>query len=534
MRGDDPAPWCRDASDALALDVGCWFDAAAAERPIRFLGSFCRQSQGQWGGRLLALMDWQRDFLRRLYGWRRADGTRRYRSAYLEVPKKQGKSTMAAGLALYHLLADGEVGPKCFINAYDREQASIIFDEAAAMVRASPVLARRLDVVETKKELRWKEGNGRIKANSADVPSKDGANASLALFDELHRQDTWDLWRMFRYAGASRRQPLTLAITTAGVDRQSVCYAQHDYSERVMSGRLPDWQHLGVIYGATAEDDWRDPAVWARCNPSLGVTVSAADFERDVAEVADRPSELNEFLRLRLCVWTQAASRFLERSAWDACGGRADASWFAGRPCWAGLDLSSVTDLTALVRAFRDGDYVDVLADVWLPGESIERRVRRDRVPYDVWAREGLVRKTPGRTVDYREVRAAVVARHRETPFVSLFADPHNATQLLAQLADEDGVPVTAFRQSMAYVTGPTKELERLVTAGLLRHGGDPVLTWAADNAEAERDGLGNVRLCKRRSRERIDPLAATVNALAAMLAGPEASVYATRGLLTF
>lgn len=261
MRGADLGPWLRDPSDELARAQGCWFDADAAERPICFIETFCKQSQGRFGGEPLRLLDWQTDFLRRLYGWRRDDGTRRFRSAYLEVPKKNGKSTLVSGLVLYHLIADAEPGPKVFCNAYDREQASIVFDEAAAMVRASPSLAKRLDLVETKKEIRWRKVNGRIKANSADVPSKDGANASFVVFDELHRQETWDLWRMFRYAGVSRSQPLTLSITTAGVDRQSVCYAQHDYSKRVAAGRVPDWQHLGLIYGATPEDDFRDPEI---------------------------------------------------------------------------------------------------------------------------------------------------------------------------------------------------------------------------------------------------------------------------------
>ncbi|MFO0960869.1 MAG: terminase TerL endonuclease subunit [Isosphaeraceae bacterium] len=526
------APWIRNPSDDLAISKGCYFDPAAADRIIRFIETFCRPSQGDSDGPL-KLLGWQRDFLSRLYGWRRPDGRRRFRTAYLEVPKKNGKSTLLSAVALYHLMADGERGPKVFCNAYDRAQASIIFDEAVAMVRASPDLARRLDVVESKSKIRFPKNNGRLQANSADVPSKDGANTSFVVFDELHRQDTWDLWRVFKYAGAARRQPLTLSITTAGVDRLSVCYDQHDKTERVNLGRDPDWQHLGVIYGASAEDDWRDPAVWARCNPSLGHTLSIEDFEKDVEDVERRPSELNEFLRLRLCVWTQSDRRFFERDHWDVCGRDFPTpSWFAGRRCYAGLDLSATTDLTAFARIFADGDLVYALIDVWIPGESARKRSERDRVPYLHWIEQGLARKTEGRTVDPRAIRARILEAHAETPIAALFADPWNAKLLLKQLLD-DGLPVTEINQTMSCLTGATKELERLVVAGQLRHGNHPVLTWSADNAEAKRDSNDNIRL-QATVEERIDPLSRLVNAIAAKIATPEAerSVYTDRGLL--
>ncbi len=529
----DPAPWVRDASDTLALAAGCYFSIESARRAIEFVERFCRLSDRPGP---LTLMFWQRDFVARLFGWRRADGTRRFRSASLFVPKKNGKSPLMSAVALFLLLADGEPAPRIHINAVDREQASIVFNESAAMVGASPALNARVDIVDTKKHLRYPKALGRLQANSADVPSKDGANASAVIWDELHLQPGWAMWDTFRYAGLARRQPLRLAISTAGVDRLSVCWSEWEYGDRVASGAVADWQHLHVKYAAGEGDDWRDPAVWARANPSLGTTLKVADFEADVREVSQNPSKLNRFLRYRLNVWTQSGERYLAREAWDACGrGFPPPEWFRGRPCYAGLDLSSTTDLTAFVRLFRDGDRVHALCDAWVPEKTLDARVdRKDRVPWRQWVQDGHLRTCDGARIDYDQVRARVVEAHRDTPIVSLFADPWNAAHVLGLLAETDGVPVTQMRQGFASLNGPTKELEKLVTQGKFSHGGHPVLTWCADNADVEHDSAGNVKLSRRTDREKIDLLAATVNGLGAMLAAPPASVYSSRGILSF
>jgi phage terminase large subunit-like protein len=534
--------WIRNPCDELAIAQGCTFDEDAGDYVVEFLAKFCKQSKDEWAGRPLEVLDWQYDVIKRLYGWKRADGTRRFRTCYVEVPKKNGKSTIVSGLSLYHLIADGVQAAECYINAYDRSQAGIIFDEAERMVRASPNLSRILDLTPSKKLIVHPESRSKLVALSADVPSKDGVSASFTVFDELHRQATPAMWNIFKYAGASRRQPLKLSITTAGVDRNSICFRQHDYTRKVEAGTIEDTTHLGVIYGVDLQEDRRDlvevitdPETWRRVNPSLGVTIREEDFAVEVKEALESPDDLNNFLRLRLNVWTNAAARFLRRDKWDLCAGPpADPDAFLGEPCWAGLDLSSTTDITALVLVFGDeaGGF-DLACKFWIPEENAELRERRDRVPYQTWARQGWITPTPGNVVDYAFVRKAIKQVGRDYQLRKLLCDPWNATQLAIQLKEEDGLPIETIRQGFLSLNSPTKELERLVLSGKLRHGNNPVLNWMADNAMVVKDAAGNLKLSKEKSVERIDGMAALVNAIAAATSDADGpSVYEERGLL--
>ena len=319
MSAVDPR-WIRNPSDELAVREGCTFDEAAGEFVIDFIETFCRQSKGRWGGERLTLLEWQRDFLMRLFGWRRADGRRRFRRFYLEVAKKNGKSTMVSALVLYLLLADGEQAPEVYINACDREQASIVFDEAARMVRASPELDSRLHVVDSKKRIVWPEGNGLLRANSADVASKDGINGSAWIFDELHRQKTREMWDIFEYAGESRDEPLSGTITTAGEDTTGVWHEQREYSEQINAGLIADTAHLGVVYRADPADDLDDPATWRKANPSIGFTIDEDRFGEQLAEAKAVPSKLANFKRLRLNIVTGGENKFTTPEAWQSCG----------------------------------------------------------------------------------------------------------------------------------------------------------------------------------------------------------------------
>lgn len=509
--------WIRGAVDEKAIAEGCTFDERPGLRVIGFIETFCRQSKGAWGGKPLKLLEWQRDFIMRLYGWRRPDGTRRYRTFYVEIPKKNGKSTLLAGLALYHLLGDGEAGAEVYCCAYDLSQARIIFDEAAKMVASSPALRQRLQTIATAKRIVHERSASKFQALSADVPSKDGVSASFTIFDELHRQRTPAMWDIFEFAGAARDQPLMGAITTAGYDRQSICYRQHTYTKKVNAGLILDTAHLGIIYGAEQGDDWTDPEVWIKANPSMGATLKLEDFEREVAKAKESPEKLNNFLRLRLNIWTNAAERFLSRDGWDECGKvPVDPEALKGATCFGGLDLSSTTDVTALVLIFPspEGGY-EVVCRFWVPEEGAARREERDRVPYLAWEREGWVRFTPGNVIDYDFIRADINDLAADYDLRRLFADPYNATQLGLQL-QSDGIPIEWIRQGFLSLSPPTKELERLVIGQLLHHGNNPVLNWMADNAVAVKDAAGNIKLSKLKSTERIDGVAALVNAIGA------------------
>lgn len=533
-----PAEWVRSPVDELAVSLGCWFDVDAAERPITFIERFCRQSIGKWAGQPLTLLDWQRDFVRRLFGWKRADGSRRYRSAYLEVAKKNGKSTLCSGLTLFLLVADNEPGAVVFCNAYDREQASIVFGEAARMVRASPSLSKILDIVDSKKTILLPRNDGLLKANSADVPSKDGANAHGIIFDELHRQRDRSLWEIFEYADLARRQPLKISITTAGEDESGVWYEQRQLSERINRGEnltRSDIEHLGVVYRAEPTDDLDAPATWKKANPSLGVTIEEDRFRSDLEKARKTPLAWNNFLRLRLNIITRAESKFLPPGAWSRCGGMLRD--LEGRPCYGGLDLATTKDLCAWVLIFPDSDgTLDVLARFWCPESTVRERTASGRAPYQRWVDLGLIEATKGNVVDYDAIREQILADRDAFDLKKVISDPFNATHLCLSLKAA-GVEVEFLRQGFLSLNAPTKELERLVLESRIRHAGDPVLAWNMANAVAATDSAGNYKLDKQRSKDKIDGAAALVNALdgwlhAAAEPEPAASPYETRGLV--
>lgn len=532
-----PRKWMRGPADDRAVAAGCTFDAAAGRYACDFIGAFCRQSTGsQWAGKPLELLVWQRDLLMRLFGWRRADGRRRFRRLYCEVAKKNGKSTLISALALYLLLCD-DSAPQIYLNACDRGQARIIFDQARLMVEASPDLSRRLQVLEYKHRIVDPKGHGALIANSADVPAKDGLNPSAVIFDELHQQPNSELWDVFAHAGAARLEPLTIAITTAGAREDGIWWEQRDYSERVNRGEVEDVGHLGIIYRADPADDLDDPATWRKANPSLGVTVSEDEFRVQLAEAQQTPRLLAGFKRLRLNIITQADSAFLDPDEWAACGSPRPILALMHGPCYVGIDLSRTTDLTAMVALWgdRDGGF-DLAAWFWLPADAVDELARRDRQPYRAWIDAGWIAATPGNVIDYGYIRRDLIGLAAAHDVRKVLIDPFNATQLALDLRDGDGLPVDFLRQGFLSLSDPTKQLELMVKSRKLRHGNNPVLRWMAANAVVETDPAGNLKLSKRRSREKIDGLSALVNATAAASgddAGAGASVYETRGILS-
>jgi phage terminase large subunit-like protein len=516
--------WMRGPADALAVKQGCGFDPERGEAVIEFIEAFCHQFEGRWAGQPLILLEWQRDFIMRLFGWRSPSGLRRYRTAYLEVAKKNGKSTLTAALALYFLLADGEAGAQVHLNAYDRDQTDAVYKPAAQMVRHSPELESRLQVLDSRKRIVDHASAGLIRANSADVPSKDGANASAVIFDELHRQKTREMWNIFEYAGAAREQPIKLSITTAGEDETGVWHLQRDYSEQVNDGRNPDITHLGVVYRALPEDNIDDPATWRKANPSMGETIQEDNFGRELEKAKLDPEELANFMRLRLNIVVRSERKFFAPGVWERCNDSPEP--LDDRPCWMGLDLSKVNDLTALAVLYGDDiDGYNVLARFWLPEDNIVELERENGVPYRMWAEQGWITLTPGNVVDYAWIRKEVIKLSTQGQLRKLLADPYAGTDLLSKLRDEDGLPVEDIRQGFLSLSPPTKELQRMVLGRKLRHGGNPILNWHAGNAIATQDDADNIKLSKKRSRQKIDGLAALVNAVAGATDGSEDQV---------
>ena len=529
-------PWIRNASDELAVREGCTFDEVAGQRVCDFLETYCFLSEGtRWAGKPMQLIPWQRDATMRIYGWKRPNTTRRFRWVYVECAKKSGKSPWTSGLACYHLVADDEGGPKIYLNACDREQARIVFEHAKNMVLQSPDLSDAIEVIDSADRLVCRENFGLIVANSSIVASKDGKNASLVINDELHRWVNRLLWNVFKYAGASREQPLSLSITTAGDSESGVWHEQRVYSEQVNDGTIPDWTHLGIVYRALPTDDIDDPKTWAKANPSLGHMIDPVEFKAELEKAKRIPVDLADFKRLRLNIVVASASKFLPPDAWKACG--TEPLPLSRRPCWIGIDLSSVNDLSAMAAIQgSETDGYDLHAWFWLPEDNIVALEHQHGQPYRVWAELGKITLTPGAAIDYEFIIKQVVEVSRKVDLQKILIDPHNATQTFTRLKEMHGLPIDMFAQGTATVNDPTKQLLRLVLSGKIRHGNHPVLNWNAANAIAVKNADSDVRLHKEKSTGKIDGLAALVNGLAGMLAddgdGGE-SVYETRGLLT-
>lgn len=510
--------WIRNASDRSAIKAGCWFDDEAAERVCGFFEKFLCHSKGRYRKKPFRLEAWQRDFLSRLFGWKNADGFRRFREAYLEIPKKNGKSTLLSGLCLLGLFE--EPGAEVYVGAVDRSQASIIFDESSRMTRSSPSLAKHLRIIPSKKRITYPANDAKFEAMSADAPSKDGVDASLCVLDETHRHRTDALYEVMQYAGAARDQPLLINITTAGIaNKHALWHRLHDQAVAIEKGSTDDLTFLGVIYAADPErDDLDDPATWRKCNPSMGGgVIKEADFAKDYAKAKRLPRTLANFLRLRMNVAQEQAIRWLPVSKWDALADPIDLEELRGETCYGALDLSSVKDLSALTLAFPRDEGIRFVNFIFVPEETVIERGELDQVPYPAWADAGHLILTPGNSTDHAAIREKVKELAGMFDLVLFGGDPWGIDQLLGQIAD-DGTPVRKIRQGYASLSAPCKELERIILSGQMRHDGNPCVRWAVGNVAVEQDAAGNIKPSKAKSTERIDPVCSTVMALALVM----------------
>lgn len=498
---------------ACGAPRGCWFDDAAANRAVAFIETFCVQSQGEWAGQPLRLSDWQKRIMRDVFGWKRADGTRQFRTVYIEIPRKNGKSTLSSAIALYLLFGDGEPGAQVYAAAGDRDQARIVFGEAKAMVEASPALAKRCRrfkdsmVVEATRSV--------FRVLSAEAYSKHGFNAHGIIFDELHVQPNRELYDVLRTSTGARRNPLLIMITTAGWDRTSLCWEQHERSLRTMADPLHDLEHYGVVYGAEEGDDWTSPAVWRKANPNLGTTIKEEYLHGLAREAETTPGLQNGFRRLHLDQWTAAETRWLDMGLWDDCREEDDPD-LAGRVCYAGLDLASSNDMAALALVFPPLDDEEpwrVRVRYWVPGDNMQRRVEQTGTPYDVWARQGLLTATSGNVIDFEAIQLEILALGTRFRILEIAFDRWGAIQISQQLG-EAGFTMVQFGQGFASMAPPMKEFSRLVALGQIAHDGNPILRWNVDNVQAEQDAAGNLKPSKRKSKGKIDGLVAALMAL--------------------
>lgn len=508
---------------------GMRFDPGSAQRVIDFFRTHVRHVQGHMAGKPYMLEPWEAAVLANTFGWLREDGTRRYREVFYYVPRKNSKSTLGAGLILYMLLVDPERNAQVVGAAADRAQASLIYDIAKLMVltdvlpsgRPGP-LARRCTVTKSQKTISLADGSF-YRAISADAETKHGLNLHCVVIDELHAQPNRELVDVLMTSTAARKQPLVVHFTTADYDRPSICNEKLSYARKVRDGVIQDPAFLPVIYEALASDDWKDRAVWHRVNPNLGKSKSLEYMEREFQRAQDQPTYVNTFKRLELNQQTPTDVRWLDMSRWDACPGAIDLEALAGRRCWGGLDLGQTDDLTAFVLAFEGDEEGTVIfhATFWCPQEIAEKRDRVDRVPYLTWIREGWIKTTPGDWTDYRFVERDILAMIERYELVDIAVDPYNAAQTIRALEDA-GHQTVIFRQGFQNFAAPTKDFDRRVRAGMVNHGGNPVLRWNASNACAKENEHGDIMLVKGRSADKIDGIVACLMALARLNAQEE------------
>lgn len=512
------------------------YDEEKADFAVNFIECL-KHTKGIWAKQNFELLPWQEQIIRDLFGTIKANGYRQFNTAYVEMPKKNGKSELAAVIALLLCCGDGEEHAEVYGCASDRQQASIVFDVAADMVRMCPALNKRCRIFDSYKRIVYKPTSSFYQVLSAEAYTKHGLNISGVVFDELHAQPDRRLYDvMTKGSGDARTQPLYFFITTAGNDTNSICYEVHQKAKDIIEGRKIDPTFYPVIYGAAEEEDWTSPKVWAKVNPSLGITIDIEKVKAACESAKQNPAEENTFRQLRLNQWTKQETRWLSVRAWDACKVDFDERDLEGRVCYGGLDLSSTTDLTAFVLTFpptSDDDKFYVLPYFWLPEETIPLRSRRDHVPYDVWEKRGLLQVTEGNVVYYAAIEEFICKLGERFNIKEIAFDRWNATQLTQNL-DGEGFTMVQFGQGFASMSAPTKEFEKLVLEKKIAHNGHDVLRWNIDNIIVRQDPSGNIKIDKAKSTEKVDGAVALVMGLSRALlngAGQE-SVYETRGLL--
>lgn len=515
------------------------YDKDAADFAVMFIESLCH-TKGTWAGKKFELIDWQERIIRDLFGVLKPNGYRQFNTAYVEIPKKQGKSELAAAVALLLCCGDGEERAEVYGCAADRQQATIVFDVAADMVRMCPALNKRVKILASQKRIIYEPTNSFYQVLSAEAYSKHGFNIHGVVFDELHTQPNRKLFDvMTKGSGDARMQPLYFLITTAGTDTNSICYETHQKAKDILDGRKIDPTFYPVIYGADESDDWTDPAVWRKANPSLDITVGIDKVEAACNSAKQNPGEENSFRQLRLNQWVKQAIRWMPMEKWDACAFPIDEDELEGRVCYGGLDLSSTTDITAFVLVFPPLDEEDkyiVLPYFWVPEDTLDLRVRRDHVPYEVWEKQGRLETTEGNVIHYGYIEKFIQRLGEKFNIREIAFDRWGAVQMVQNL-EVMGFTVVPFGQGFKDMSPPTKELMKLVLEKRIAHGGHPVLRWMMDNIYIRTDPAGNIKADKEKSTEKIDGAVATIMALdRAIRCGNDTgeSVYDTRGLLVF
>lgn len=515
--------WVRLACQRHLADLkhghkrGLRWDVNGAAAVIEFF-KLLRHSKGPMARKPFDLQPWQQFFVGSIYGWKRADGRRRFREAQLEVARKNGKTTLASGIGLAELVLTGESGAEVYTVATKRDQARLTHRQSVRMVQSSPALKKHIQIF--KDALTHDRSGSTYIPLSADGHTHDGLNPSAAVMDEIHAWRDRLLYDVIETGMDARAQPLILITTTAGHNRHSIWWERRELATKVLRGEVQDDSLFAYIATLDDGDEWTDPNVWVKGNPNLGVTIQVDDFAARVRQAQATPGKQNSFKRLRLNVPTDSATLWIARERWDACGGLTDVSMLEGRMCYTGVDLSTVRDLTAAVHVFPSEDPrepVCMIPRFWLPEEDLEERSDIDGVPYEQWAADGHIRLIPGRIIDNDVLLEDLLADAAELEIAGFLFDPWGAVQLMKKL-EAEGHTVIPFRQGFKSYKAPVLLFESLVEQRRILHTGSPVLASCVANTAIEEDAAGNRKPSKRHSTGRIDGAVAAIMGLAGLL----------------
>lgn len=514
------------------------YDKKKADRAVTFIENLCH-TKGKWAGTPFWLLPWQEQLIRDIFGIVKADGNRQFRTAFVEICKKVGKSELAAAVALYLLYADNEPSAEVYGAAADRQQASIVFDVAKQMVEMSPALMKRSKLMGATKRIVNYSNAGYYQVLSAEVGGKHGFSVSGLVFDEIHTQPNRQLYDVLTKGSSDARQnPLHFIITTAGNDRHSIAYELHTKAVDILEGRRVDPTFYPVVYGLKDDEDWEDEANWYKVNPSLGYTVDIERLRDAYREAKQNPADEVTFKWLRCNMWVSSTVAWIPDAIYMRGNEAINAALLEGRDCYAGLDLSSTGDITALVLIFPPRDknekYV-LLPYFWIPEETIPRRVKANSVPYDIWEKQGYIMATEGNVIHYNFIEKFIMDLSEKYHILEIAVDRWNATQMIQNLEGE-GFTIVPFGQGFSSMSAPMKEFYRLLMEGRIIHGGNPVLRWMAGNVVIDTDPAGNIKVTKAKSKEKIDGIVAAIMALDRCIRqeGQSGSVYDERGLLVF
>lgn len=493
--------WIRSEADEIAVANGCRFDERYPEYFAECFRKYLRHSKGKWAGQPFELLDWQaNDIVWPLFGWVRQDGYRRFRWVYIEIPKKNGKSTLASAIGVAMLIFDNEPGAEVYSCAADKEQASIVHGEAINMIEASPELMTLVKINRSNKNVLYKDRHSLYRALSKTIEGKEGYNIHCAICDELHVWKGREVWDTLRYGFAAREQPICFTITTAGEDMQSVCREQHDYAMAVNSNSIQDDTFLGVIYSAD-EENWQDENEWYKANPSLGKTLKIEEFQSAYKHLQVKPSEENNFKRRRLNIWCTSTKVWLDQKEWLANAVDLDEDLLRGKWCGCGVDLAKTKDTTSICFVFHNYNesikekHYYIKPFIFLPKERV-KEIEHLITGINEWVKRGDLILTHGNVADYDDILKHVVTwcDDNNINVHSLAFDPYNAELFTQKLAHELQCERHAFGQTISNYAEPTEEFERLVIKGMMHHGNNQMMNWQFSHCLVDTDKGGRTK----------------------------------------